>query len=178
MRADARRNYDALLAAGKAVYAGGGVNVPFEEVAKKAGVGQGTLYRHFPTREHLFAAILSERVGLLDRKARDLLDSGDVWQALREWLDLYDRSAAEYRGMSVQLSDGLIDGESPMAAACAPMKSSFAVLLERAQAQGAVRPDITAVKLLALVSSLPRDPDHGRAAGPFLDIVLNGLRPS
>jgi AcrR family transcriptional regulator len=177
MRADARRNYDALLAAGKALYADAGINVPFEEVAKKAGVGQGTLYRHFPTREHLFAAILSERVGLLDEMARDLLDSGDTGQALRQWLDLYDQSAAEYRGMSVQLGSGLADGQSPVAAACAPMKSSFTVLLEHAQAQGVVRPDITAAKLLALVSSLPRDPDSGRAASPFLDIVLSGLRP-
>lgn len=178
MRADARRNYDALLAAGKVLYASGGVDVPFEEVAKKAGVGQGTLYRHFPTREHLFAAILSERVDLLDKTARDLLDSDDVWQALREWLDLYDRSVAKYRGMSVQLSEGLADGESPVAAACAPMRSSFTVLFERARAQGAVRPDITAVKLLALISSLPKDLDHGRTVVPFLDIVLNGLRPS
>lgn len=176
-RADARRNYNALLAAGKALYAGGGVNIPFEEVARKAGVGQGTLYRHFPTREHLFAAILSERVGLLESQARDLLDCADVGQALREWLDLYDRSVAEYRGLSVQLSEGLIDGESPVAAACAPMRSSFAALLERAQTEGAVRPDITAAKLLALVSSLPRDPAHGRAADPFLDLVINGLGP-
>lgn len=177
MRADARRNYDGLLAAGKALYAEGGVSVPFEEVAKKAGVGQGTLYRHFPTREHLFAAILGERVGLLDTKARDLLDRADVWPALREWLDLYDRSVAEYRGISVQLSDGLTDSESPVAAACAPMRSSFAALLGRARDQGMVRPDITAATLLALVSSLPRDPEHGRAATPLLDVVINGLRP-
>jgi hypothetical protein len=115
---------------------------------------------------------------LLDRKARDLLDSAGVGQALREWLDLCDRSAAAYRGLSIQLSEGLVGGESPMAAACAPMKSSFAALLEQARAQGVVRPDITAAKLLALVSSLPRDPDHGRVVAPLLDIVLNGLGPS
>jgi hypothetical protein len=65
-----------------------------------------------------------------------------------------------------------------MAAACAPMKSGVAALLEQARAQGVVRPDITAAKLLALVSSLPRDPDHGRVVAPLLDIVLNGLGPS
>src|SRR3954467_6750506 len=80
LRADAQRNYDALLAAGKSVFARFGVDAPFEDVAREAGVGRGTLYRHFPTREHLFVAILQERVDFLDAKAMELLDAPDAWQ--------------------------------------------------------------------------------------------------
>jgi AcrR family transcriptional regulator len=71
-----------------------------EEVARAAGVGNGTLYRRLPTREHLFAAILQERVDELDASAQRALDARDVWRALGEWLELYDRYATGYPGMS------------------------------------------------------------------------------
>ena len=86
LRADAQRNYDALLAAGKSLFARFGVDAPFEDVAREAGVGRGTLYRHFPTRDHLFVAILQERVDFLDARARELLDAPNAWQALSEKL--------------------------------------------------------------------------------------------
>src|SRR3954451_5950498 len=95
LRADAQRNYDALLAGGKILFARFGVDAPFEDVAREAGVGQGTLYRHFPTRDHLFVAILQERVDFLDAKATELLDAPDAWQALTEWLRLFDQSATK-----------------------------------------------------------------------------------
>src|SRR5260370_6823767 len=89
LRADAQRNCDALLAAGKSVFARFGVDAPFEDVAREAGVGRGTLYRHFPTRDHLFVAILQERVDFLAAKARELLDPSDAWQALPDCLPLF-----------------------------------------------------------------------------------------
>ncbi len=73
-----------------------------EDVARAAGVGKGTLYRRFPTREHLFAAILQDRVDELDASARRALDALDAWRALSEWLELYDRCATEYPGMSAR----------------------------------------------------------------------------
>src|SRR6201990_1022499 len=105
-RADALRNYDALLAAGKSVFARLGVDAPFEDVAREAGVGRGSLYRHFPTRDHLFVAILQERVDFLDAKARELLDAPDAWQALSEWLRLFDPRATHYGGVSRPLGRG------------------------------------------------------------------------
>jgi AcrR family transcriptional regulator len=175
LRADARRNYEALLAAGRIVLALSGADAPLEEVARRAGVGQGTLYRHFPTREHLFVALLKERVDLLDRSARDLIEAPDPWQALIQWLQLYDQSAAEYRGMSMRLAEGLADDASPVAAACAPMKASFGALFDRAREAGAVRPDITALQVLTMISALPKDPERGTTIKPYLDIVLKGL---
>jgi AcrR family transcriptional regulator len=176
LRADARRNYDAIVAAGKSVFARQGTDAPLEEVGREAGVGRGTLYRHFPTREHLFVAIMKERVDELDARAKQLVDAPDGWKALVEWLRLYDLSATEYGGMSARVGSGLADDGSPVAAACAPMKKSFERLYRRAQREADVRSDLTAVELLALISALPK-PTPGDRRNQYLEVVLRGLRP-
>jgi AcrR family transcriptional regulator len=175
LRADARRNYEAIVAAGKMVFARDGTDVPLDEVGREAGVGRGTLYRHFPTREHLFVAILKDRVDELDSRAKQLLDAPDAWEALSEWLRRYDGSAAEYRGMSARVASGLADDGSPVAAACAPMNKSFERLYRRAQREAGVRSDLTAVQLLALISALPKPSSRGRR-NRYLEVVLRGLR--
>lgn len=175
-RADARRNYDVLLEAAKDVFARLGTDAPLEVVAQEAGVGRGTLYRHFPSREHVFAAIMRDSAELLDARARELLDAPDGAGRLPEWLRLYDGAATEYPGMSGHVGDGLADDGSPVATTCAPMKASFAALLDRARAEGHVRPDVTATQVLTLVGALPKDPATGRTAEPYLDVVLEGLR--
>lgn len=75
-------NLEALLAAAKELFSESGTHAPLEDVARRAGVGQGTLYRHFPTREHLFVELMRERVNLLDHTARELRNAPDPWQAL------------------------------------------------------------------------------------------------
>jgi AcrR family transcriptional regulator len=175
LRADAQRNYDAVLAAGRSVFARVGVDAPFDDVAREAGVGRGTLYRHFPTRDHLFVAILQERVDFLDAKATELLDAPDAWQGLSEWLRLFDQSATEYGGMSARLGGSLADDGSPVATLCAPMKANFAHLFERAKKETPLRPDVTATPLLAMISGLPKDPQSGKTLEPCLEIVLSGL---
>jgi AcrR family transcriptional regulator len=175
LRADAQRNYDALLAAGKSVFGRFGVDAPFEDVAREAGVGQGTLYRHFPTRDRLLVAILQERVDFLDARGRELLDAPDAWQALSEWLRLYDQSATEYGGMNARLGSSLTDDGSPVATLCGPMKASFVHLFERAKKETPLRPDVTAIALLAMISGLPKDPQSGKTVKPCLEIVLSGL---
>src|ERR1700746_2384074 len=94
MRADARRNHDAILAAAKSVFAQAGTDAPMEDVARAAGVGKGTLYRRFPTREHLFAAILQDRVDELEASAQRALAAPDVGQARGQWLGVDGRGAA------------------------------------------------------------------------------------
>jgi AcrR family transcriptional regulator len=176
LRADARRNFDAIVNAGKTVFALAGTDAPLEDVGREAGVGKGTLYRHFPTREHLFVAIMKERVDELEARAKELLDAPDAWQALAEWLHLFDRSATEYRGMSAHVGDGLAEDGSPIAAACAPMKKTFGRLLRRAQREADVRSDISAVELLAMISALPKPPPGARRTSPYLDVILRGLQ--
>jgi AcrR family transcriptional regulator len=175
-RADAQRNHDAVLAAARAVFAQAGTDAPMEEVARAAGVGKGTLYRRFPTREHLFAAILQERVDELDASARRALGAPDVWRALSEWLELYDQCATEYPGMSARVGESLSDDTSAVGTLCGPMKNSFARLFERATQEVPLRRDLTATQLLSMVSALPKDAGTGRTPEPYLRLVLDGLR--
>src|ERR1700722_9566040 len=176
LRADAQRNYDAILAAAKAVFAQAGTDAPLEDVARAAGVGRGSLYRRFPTREHLFAAILQDRVDELDMTAQHALDAPDVWRALSEWLELYDRCATEYPGMSARVGESLSEDGSAVGTMCGPMKRSFARLFERAQHEVPLRRDLTPTKLLSMVSSLPKDARTGLTLEPCLRVVLDGLR--
>jgi AcrR family transcriptional regulator len=174
LRADAQRNRDALLATARAVFARLGTDVPLEVVAQEAGVGRGTLYRHFPSREHLLAAIMRDNATVLEEKARELIEAPELPDGLPDWLRLYDRFATEFPGMSAHVG-GLAD-ESPVAGTCGPMKDSFARLWDRAQREGRARRDVTATQALALISSLPKDPATSRTAKPYLDIALEGLR--
>jgi len=161
MRADAQRNHDAVLTAAKAIFAQAGTDAPMEDVARAAGVGKGTLYRRFPTREHLFAAILQDRVDELDASAQRALDAPDVWRALSEWLELYDRCATEYPGMSARVGELLSDDRSAVGTLCGPMRSSFARLFERARQEVPLRPDLTPTQLLSMVSALPKERQDG-----------------
>jgi AcrR family transcriptional regulator len=176
MRSDAQRNYEVILAAAKTVFRQSGTDAPMEDVARTAGVGQGTLYRRFPTREHLFAAILQERVNELDGSAQRLFGAPDAWQALHEWLELYDRCATEYPGMSARVGTSLSDDGSAVGTLCGPMKASFARLFERAQKEVPLRTDLTSTQLLSMVSALPKDAKTGLTIEPCLRVVLDGLR--
>jgi AcrR family transcriptional regulator len=151
-------------------------DAPMEDVARAAGVGKGTLYRRFPTREHLFAAILQGRVDELDASAQRALDAPDVWRALSEWLELYDRCATEYPGMSARVGESLGDDRSAVGTLCGPMKDSFARLFERARQEVPLRPDLTSTQLLSMVSALPKDARTSRTLEPCLRVVLDGLR--
>lgn len=174
LRVDAQRNRDALLATAKAVFARLGTDVPLDVVAQEAGVGRGTMYRHFPSREHMIAAIMGDNATALEEKARELLDAPELADGVSDWLRLYDRFATEYPGMSAHV--GRLDDESPVADTCGPMKDSFARLWDRAQREGRARDDVTATQTLALISSLPKEPATHRTAEPYLEIALEGLR--
>jgi AcrR family transcriptional regulator len=157
------------------VFARLGTDVPLEVVAQEAGVGRGTLYRNFPSREHMLAAIMRDNAAVLEAKARELIEAPELPDGLPDWLLLYDRFATEFPGMSAHFG-GLADDRSPVAGACGPMKDRFARLWNLAQREGRARRDVTATQALALIISLPKDPATGRTAKPCLDVALEGLR--
>jgi AcrR family transcriptional regulator len=177
LRADATRNVNAVLASAAQVFRESGADAPLEEIAKRAGVGRATMQRRFPTREHLFAAILRTQVDNLVAAAETRMDAADPWQALREWIRAYEEIGAEYRGMSTRLSAALLEHGSPVEEMCAPMKGAFDALFRRAQQFAGVRRDLTSADLLAMVAALPRDPGTGLARSSHLAVVLDGLRP-
>ena len=97
-------------------------------------------------------------------------------QALSQWLELYDRCATEYPGMSARVGESLSDGSSAVGTLCGPMKSSFARLFERARHEVPLRPDLTPTQLLSMISALPKDAATGRTVESCLRVVLDGLR--
>jgi len=149
-RADARRNFDALIAAAREVFSAEGSNASLEEIARRAGVGIGTLYRNFPAREALLEAVYVEEVQGLGRAAEEVADL-EPWDALEAWLYRF----IEYLRTKRALVDGLNKTSEVMAVCRAAMYEAGGPVLARAQAAGVARDDVTiedAVRMLAGVS--------------------------
>ncbi|MEU4242293.1 TetR/AcrR family transcriptional regulator [Actinoplanes sp. NPDC026619] len=171
-RADARRNFDALLAAARDAFAANGTEASLEDIARRAGVGIGTLYRNFPTRRDLFEAVYVEEVNQLGEVAAAVA-SLPPWEALTAWLKRFVAYAVTKRAIIEALNR-----ESEMFAVCRrTMYDAGEPLLERAQKEGIVRPDLTFDDLLRMVSGL--------TSGAYVDdaqrdrvvaLALDGLR--
>ncbi|MBM0256651.1 TetR/AcrR family transcriptional regulator [Micromonospora sp. 4G55] len=177
-RKDARRNYERLLKAARAAFAEHGVGASLNDIARTAGVGNVTLYRHFPTRQALLEALLGESLRGLRTHSDELLASPMADEALTTWLAAAVEHAMAYRGLVDALVDSLADPESDLHATCQAIKAGGAQLLARAQRAGTVRPDLNASALFSLIASVAwaseRAPEH---YGQLLAVMLDGLRP-
>ena len=148
-RADARRNFDALLDAAREVFAEDGANASLEDIARRAGVGIGTLYRNFPTRQDLFETVYVDEVEALARKAEELADL-DPWDALVAWLRRFVGYATTKRAIYEALNR-----DSAMFASCRQiMYGAGRPLLERAQKAGKARSDVSFEDVLHLVNGV------------------------
>ncbi len=180
MRADARRNYDRLLAQARAAFAEHGTGTSLEDVARRAGVGIGTLYRHFPNRHALISAVWEDAVSDLLARSRALLDDPQPCSALVTWLRAIVTHAGEYRGLSSALMSASQDDSSALARCSAPMRQAGAALLARAQEAGAVRPDVSISDLLQLTNAISlaaeETPDDPELADRLLTLTLRGLK--
>ncbi len=179
MRTDARRNYAALLAAADEVFAEQGGEAALEEIAQRAGVGIGTLYRHFPTRRALILATIERASRTVNEQGRQLLDAASPGGALETWLRALLDHASTYNGLGAEaLRYPPEPGEQ--VDTCSSMRQVCAALLDRAQAAGEVRADIDAADLFLLVYSLATasaqagTPAHN--AEHLLTVVCDGLR--
>jgi AcrR family transcriptional regulator len=185
MRADARRNYDALLAAGEEAFAEHGADASLDEIAKLAGVGIGTLYRHFPTRQDLLEAVYLRRVDGLRASAERLLSSDAPDEAFAEWLHRQMAFGREGRCMAASVMAGVMAKKSQegteLHQAVTQMKSAGDVLLGRAQQAGLVRADVELTDILRMVHGIlmvnERQPDSDAKSARMLDLVIAGLRP-
>ena len=149
LRADARRNFDALLASARAVFAEKGADASLEEIAKRAGVGIATLYRNFPTRQDLFEAVYVEEVNQLS-VAAGAVAGLPPWEALRTWLERFVGYVATKRAVIEALNR-----DSDMFRACrATMYAAGEPLLARAQQAGEVRAEASFDDVVRLVSGL------------------------
>lgn len=175
LRADARRNRENVLRAARDAFAASGYGVPLDEIAALAGVGPGTVYRHFPSKEELFEAVIAARVRDLIDDARSRAGDADPGGAFFGFLGRFRQEATAKR----DLPDAI--------AIAGPLQhdlhAALDVLLRRAQQAGAVRPDITTQDLLILLKGLLRsinDLPSGAAdqalTGRLLTVVADGLR--
>ncbi|WP_262282504.1 TetR/AcrR family transcriptional regulator [Micromonospora sp. MA102] len=171
-RADARRNYDALIAAAQEVFGECGAGASLEEIARRAGVGIGTLYRNFPKRRDLFEAVYVEEVRALSASAADLADL-PPWDALVAWLHRF----VAYVGTKRALAEELVHDSEVFRSCRTEIYAAGEPLLRRAQEAGVARPDATFDDVVRLVSGImayqffePAQRDR------VLTIALDGLR--
>ena len=181
MRADAQRNYERLLSAAVAVFAERGADdASLEEIARRAGVGIGTLYRHFPTRQALLEAVYRDQVEMLSARADELLGSSSPGEALMTWLRALVDFGSTKRSLTSALLANLDKDSDLMSASGAMMHESAAALLTRAQQAGEVRADASATDLLRLVHAISmavaRPPVEDGQADRMIGLIADGLR--
>jgi AcrR family transcriptional regulator len=178
-RADALRNRERVLEAAKAVFSAGGPDASLEAVAKTAGVGIGTLYRHFPTREALFEAVYRREVQQLADLAQQLKDETDPVAALRHWMRCNVEFVATKKGMSAALALAAYKNPELMSFSYDQLKTSVGELLDRAVAAGEIRADISPEDLIrALVGMCYMHDQPGWQASVLrlVDVFVDGLR--
>jgi len=181
MRADARRNYDRLVAQAHEVFVEQGIGASFEEIARRAGVGPGTLYRHFPTREALLSTVMESAFLAQHAYALELLEREDAAEALEDYARYWIRNTAIYKGLAMEAMKAAIEGDvSSMAASCMAVRADGDRILEWAQASGKIRKDIEQKdiwRLLHGVVMAVKDTEIDQAtARTMVDIILKGLR--
>jgi AcrR family transcriptional regulator len=175
-RADARRNYEKVLAAARQAFAEGGESTALEEIARRAGVGIGTLYRNFPNRQALLEALYVDEVEEMCRSAAEL-DGSDPWEALNGWFERFIAYIGTKRALVAELSNYL-DEDAPLFQACrTSLFQAGEPLLKRAQEAGVVRPDVSIGEVIQMVVGIVKvpatDPEQTKH---ILRIALDGLR--
>jgi AcrR family transcriptional regulator len=164
-RADARRNRARLLATADALFAERGTDASLEEVARRAGVAIGTLYRHFPTRDALLAGLLEQSLQALADEADALLTGQVTVEAVLGWLRTFAAHSGSYRGLPASVLAGMEEEGSPLHASCARMQDGARRLLAAAQEAGAVRADVSTEDVLAIVAGIAWVAEHVGGAG-------------
>jgi AcrR family transcriptional regulator len=181
MRADARRNYERLLAEARTAFAEHGTDASLEEIARRSGVGIGTLYRHFPNRHAMMSAVFQEALASLLERSRELASAEQPCGALVEWLRAIITHAGEYRGLARALMSASTDESSALSECCVPLREAGERLLVRAQESGAVRADVSIGDLMQLTNAIAlaaeQDPADGQLADRLLMLTLRGLKP-
>jgi AcrR family transcriptional regulator len=180
-RADARRNYEQLVEQAKIAFAEFGVDASLDEIARRAGVASGTLYRHFPTRLDLIEAVLAEQIAELAGLGRALLTAGDEFDALSTWLRAALTHALTYRGLAAAVMNSALNREKDLVSAWhAEIFEVGAALLARARQSGVIAADVAEADVLKMVGAIAwavQDaPDRSAQAGRLLALLMNGLR--
>lgn len=185
LRADARRNRARVLEAARSAFADLGAAVPLDEIARRAGVGAGTVYRHFPTKEALFEAVVAGGLEDLVARSESLLTSSDPGAAFFEFFSSMVEQARFNRALcdALEASTGApmaLAGHSLKDGVQAEFRSALGVLLTRAQSAGAVREDVEVPDVVALIAgavlAAQRHDQDDATGGRVLTVISDGLR--
>jgi AcrR family transcriptional regulator len=178
-RADALRNRERVLEAARNVFSAGGPSASLEAVAKTAGVGIGTLYRHFPTREALFDAVYRHEVQHLAAFAERLKKAAEPIEALRQWLHVLVKFVATKKGMSAALALAISKDSDLFSYSSDLLLRSASELLDRATATGEIRNDISAEDLIRTMVGMcytHDEPGWQKSVLRLVDVFIDGLR--
>jgi AcrR family transcriptional regulator len=179
LRADAQRNRDRLLQSAVSAFSREGPNVTLDAIAKDAGVGIGTLYRHFPTREALVEAAYRNELARLCDAVADLLRTMPPDDATRAWMDRFVDYMTTKRGMADALRAVIASGGNPFAQSRDRLVGAITALLQAGAAAGTIRPDIEPADVLASLSGVSLaagEPAQRDQARRMLDLLMDGLR--
>jgi AcrR family transcriptional regulator len=180
VRADARRNYDRIVEVAREVFREQGYDASLDEVAKRAGVGPGTLYRHFPKRENLLDAIMQSWVDRIDEAAdKALADEREPREVLLGWFESYVELISAHKGGPAKITSAMGDPESPIRTKCEVLRSAGGRVLESLREDGALRDGIDSTQVARLVGGVATVADQGELGAsdvrPLLEVVADGL---
>lgn len=178
MRADARRNYDKLVEVARQVFREKGYDAPLDEIAKRAGVGPGTLYRHFPTRDALLDAVMQAWVDSVEVATdKALAREGSPHDVLLGWFETYVKLISTYKGNPAKLTSALGDPNSPILTKCQVLASANQRVIE--SLGDVLKPGVEAIQMARLVGGVAAIADSSDldedAVRPLLDVVVDGL---
>jgi AcrR family transcriptional regulator len=176
MRADARRNYERILVVAQEAFLEHGASASLDDIARQAGVGPGTLYRHFPNRSALLDAVYREHVGVICAKAYELAKSEPPFEALAVWLRDMAVNMSAHQGLKAAIAEEGLD-----LSACREMYYAAGdTLLDRAREIGAIRPGVDVADVFKLIHGCTQgtenSPDPTAQIDRILPIILDGLR--
>lgn len=179
MRADARRNYERIVATAREVFFADGIEAPLDDIVKKAGIGAGTLYRHFPTREVLIEAVYRQEIEEIANRAYELAKQLSPEDALREWFRDLIEFHIERADLAVALKAAIDENSETFQHCKTVLRAAAWALLEPAQMVGVVRQDVESIDLMRLSHGIGASARYADEAGRerLLSVVLDGLKP-
>jgi len=180
MRADAKRNYDRIVEVAREVFREQGYEASLDEVAKRAGVGPGTLYRHFPTRDALLDAIMQSWVDRVDTAVeKTLAFEGAPRDLLLQWFEEYVALISLHKGGPAKITCAMGDPDSPIRTKCQVLRGAHDRIIDRLRDEGALRDDVETLQVIRLVGGVATVADQGNlapaAVRPLLEVVADGL---
>jgi AcrR family transcriptional regulator len=176
LRADAVKNRDRILEAAEATFTAEGISAPIDAVAQRAGVGVGTVYRHFPTKEALFEAIVTTRLDKLCETTRQLAVGEVPDEAVFSFLREFGRQASAKQDLFDAMDAAGLDIKSTCAASVEDLKRGIDLLLEQAKAAGAVRDDVATDEVMGLIVGACHSKQDDLACQRMVEIICDGIR--